>query len=741
MRPLKKALQDHELIVLRVIGEWWEMDLTGQDKPHCVATLSAEMPHLDIPQELIYLSSNEADAVKALVRAKGRMPKAAFTRQFGEVRQMGPGALEREEPWLDPQTAAEDLWYRGLIFAGIDRDDPTIEYIYLPEEFFGMFDPATLDQETEPNGQQETNDIDDPIELVEGPEDSNFEDIPPPTALKKKKTSLKGVGRSIPDELLLGNLSKEIWPETPKLEIKVQEEVVQEEVKEPAKAPARKKPIKINRPKKKIEPDAEVEAEAYVDIDSEVVPDYDEGSSETEEETGVPRQSIEEQPMEPEPGWATEKLPVDKSMVAAATKPAQKPKQNSRLNKKEPLTNKEPDNWTPATTYAVDDFTTLLILAQTDRLQDGQTSQIKPYLLNQDENRLNMLLSIGVSLLYFKRVSGGYRPTKATVGWLQKGREAQLQELAAGWLNCGWNELRHVPTLSCEGSNWSNDPTMARRVLLDGVTFDEQWGPYTLVAQRIKKEKPDFQRPNGNYDLWYIRDLATGEYVSGFENWDLVEGRLLHYLIENPLNWLGMSEVGHEKFRLTERAHAWINEEASAETEQPEPLTLSNNGLLQLPASVDRYKRFQAGRFADLQPISDDGPNDTNVNNSATDGKTFSYRVTPVSLQRAQDVGIESSRVLQFLQQASADGEVPAGLKRAIQRWSENGVEGMVEQTVILRVKEPKIMETLRGRPETRPFLAESLSDTVVVIMPGKWGELCQAAAQLGLLLEPIGLG
>jgi hypothetical protein len=93
------------------------------------------------------------------------------------------------------------------------------------------------------------------------------------------------------------------------------------------------------------------------------------------------------------------------------------------------------------------------------------------------------------------------------------------------------------------------------------------------------------------------------------------------------------------------------------------------------------------------------------------------------------------------LQQASADGEVPAGLKRAIQRWSENGVEGMVEQTVILRVKEPKIMETLRGRPETRPFLAESLSDTVVVIMPGKWGELCQAAAQLGLLLEPIGLG
>ena len=32
MRALEQALNDHELIVLRVIGEWWEMDLTGLDK-------------------------------------------------------------------------------------------------------------------------------------------------------------------------------------------------------------------------------------------------------------------------------------------------------------------------------------------------------------------------------------------------------------------------------------------------------------------------------------------------------------------------------------------------------------------------------------------------------------------------------------------------------------------------------------------------------------------------------------
>ncbi|MEM9776353.1 MAG: helicase-associated domain-containing protein, partial [Chloroflexota bacterium] len=160
-----------------------------------------------------------------------------------------------------------------------------------------------------------------------------------------------------------------------------------------------------------------------------------------------------------------------------------------------------------------------------------------------------------------------------------------------------------------------------------------------------------------------------------------------------------------------------------AEVEAAEGLSLSNNGLLIMPPSVDRYKRFQAGRFAELEPTTPDEP--------------FAYRVTPGSLQRAKDGGIGSKRVLQFLQQASADGEIPAGLRRAIQRWSENDVEGMVEQIVILRVKDPKIIDTLRSRPETRLYLAESLSDTAVVVMPGKWSELCQATAQLGLLLEP----
>ena len=109
MRSLKQALQEHELIVLRIIGEWYELDLTGKNKKSCVATLARELPSLEIPQELMYLPPEEAEAIKDLVRSGGKMPIATFTRKYGEIRQMGPGALEREEPWLDPESHAEEI--------------------------------------------------------------------------------------------------------------------------------------------------------------------------------------------------------------------------------------------------------------------------------------------------------------------------------------------------------------------------------------------------------------------------------------------------------------------------------------------------------------------------------------------------------------------------------------------------------------------------------------------------------
>ena len=99
MRSLEQALYDHELTVLRVIGEWWELDLTGSEKASCVKELQQTLTSLDMAREMNFLPPEDARALADLGAQGGRIPVAAFTRDYGEVRLMGPGRLEREEPF------------------------------------------------------------------------------------------------------------------------------------------------------------------------------------------------------------------------------------------------------------------------------------------------------------------------------------------------------------------------------------------------------------------------------------------------------------------------------------------------------------------------------------------------------------------------------------------------------------------------------------------------------------------
>uniref|UniRef100_UPI0035B3671C hypothetical protein n=1 Tax=Promineifilum sp. TaxID=2664178 RepID=UPI0035B3671C len=145
MRTLEQALLDHELIVLRVIGEWLGIDLTGTDKGAAVNALAKALAQVDLMEEMEYLEPEEAAALADLVRQNGRAPVAVFARDHGEIRLMGPGRLEREEPWLDPISPAEALWYRGFLYRGFDQTtEGTLEFCYVPQELLTKLAPPPL---------------------------------------------------------------------------------------------------------------------------------------------------------------------------------------------------------------------------------------------------------------------------------------------------------------------------------------------------------------------------------------------------------------------------------------------------------------------------------------------------------------------------------------------------------------------------------------------------------------------
>jgi hypothetical protein len=293
------------------------------------------------------------------------------------------------------------------------------------------------------------------------------------------------------------------------------------------------------------------------------------------------------------------------------------------------------------------------------------------------------------------------------------------------WSSSGWNDLCHTPSLRCEGEHWHNDPILARTALLEALPQTPDWYRLADLVSHIKKTDPDFQRPDGNYDTWYVRDVAQDNYLSGIENWELVEGRLLAFLVQGPLVWLGLAETAvqgkNDLFRLTDRALEWLANTPPASEEVTVPIIVQPDATILVAHNANRHHRFQVARISEAQPV--------------VAGKPYAYQITPASLKQARAEGIEPDRILTFLQEAGAR-PLPAATKRGIERWQARGVEGRLETAVILRVRDAGILETLRTNAKTRDFIDESLGELAATVRLGNWQKLREAAAQLGLLLD-----
>ncbi len=622
MYSLEKALDDHELIVLRVIGEWWELELTGADKPASIKELTKALSRLDMNAEMDYLGPEEAAALEELIQARGKVPVATFERTHGKVRLMGPGRLEREEPWLDPSSAAESLWYRGFIYRGFDESDGAdfAEFYYLPTEFVEQF--------------------------------------PPPSS-------------------------------------------------KPAKPQAVREP----------EPTLTKTAEEAPDLPDDLEAFLDKAKKKKGGKATVP---------------AKAKAAPKEKVVRAAPKPQpiKKPKRQPVEEEPEPTLQavKAPKVFASAVTDTIDDMTTILALSQNFPLQKDAIDWLSAYLIMPDESRRDLLVTLAFEQGLLRETEDGYRPARPAVPWLKKDREGQLRDLVESWSSSAWNDLCHVPELACEGSGWKNDPILARTALLDVLHQNSDWFTTADLIAYVQATDPDFQRPDGNYTTWYIRDQLSGSYLSGFDDWERVEGRLLSFLITGPLYWLGMTEYaenGEEiAYRLTPRALAWLQNAAPPTVkERTAPIVVQDDASLVIPITANRYHRFQATRISEPLPLEA--------------GQPYYYQFTPQSLQLAADQGIAADRLLQFLTEASGK-TLPVSTKRAIERWAENGSEAKLEQVVILRVNEADILDKLRANARTAPYLSEFLGDLVVIVRPGDWPKLQQAAAQLGLLLETV---
>jgi hypothetical protein len=324
--------------------------------------------------------------------------------------------------------------------------------------------------------------------------------------------------------------------------------------------------------------------------------------------------------------------------------------------------------------------------------------------------------------------------------WLKETGAKSRAVLVDAWREMtAWNELWRLPSLQPDDTGtWHNDPTLARAALMRhlGALTPGQWVSLNAFIGAIKATDPDFQRPDGDYETWYIRDAASGAYLSGFESWDAVEGALLHALLNGPAWWLGLVELGGK----TENDPPAVFCPAPETAPLPSPPSAVVHPDLRITMPFDQacpeqsrrahgtpsarhFERFQLARVADLIAVDED----------------YVYGLTPASLGRARQQKISDERVLSFLESLN-DAPLPQGVRSSVTRWARQGTEVWLERALLLRVSDKEVLEQILAAPQARRYVSRVVGPTAAVVAEEDWSRLAAALVELGLMAELIGV-
>jgi Helicase conserved C-terminal domain len=352
----------------------------------------------------------------------------------------------------------------------------------------------------------------------------------------------------------------------------------------------------------------------------------------------------------------------------------------------------------PASDHILDDATTFLAAMRTGRSRGTRGLQ-------------DLLTTAGL-------IKKDSPQTEAVKTFLESSRADALKMLIEAWqTSLAFDELRMLPGILCEGE-WTNQPLVTRGFILELVNAIPQnkWWSIPAFVRAIKEKFPDYQRPAGDYDSWFIKRESDGQYLRGFAYWDQVDGALIKYFLQT-LHWLGMADLaapeeGKEatSFRLSSFAE---------KKEEKGKITVASNGKISVSRFFSRAVRYQISRFCEWENEYPD---------------EYKYQVTAKSLTQAKEQGLKAEQLLLLLVKYT-NGTVPPALVKALKQWEVHGTEARLENLIVLRVSRPEILEQMR-KSKAGKFLGELLSPTAVVVKSGAIQKVMAALTELGLLAE-----
>ncbi|MGQ9680989.1 MAG: helicase-associated domain-containing protein [Anaerolineae bacterium] len=325
-----------------------------------------------------------------------------------------------------------------------------------------------------------------------------------------------------------------------------------------------------------------------------------------------------------------------------------------------------------------------------------------------DPERLALLLRTGQRARLIARRGDVWQVGTAARTWLEQESYRRQQALFDAWQgDSAWNELWRIPHLRCEETGWRNDPLSARQAVLALLRrLPAGWVRLVDLVAAIKAAQPDFARPDGDYDSWYIRDRTTGQYLSGFAHWEAIEGSLIRHVVTRMLYWLGAVALDPEgeHFALTRTGRAFLRLTAPPPDQPPLPLEVREDLTLVAHRRMAALDRARLERFARWQ---------------GREGEADRYMLEAEAMWRAYNAGLTPVQVAAFLQRASG-GRVPAAVQRILRGWQQRFGRVVLQRAVLLQTVDAETLRQLGKDAELAQRLGTVVSDRAVLVPEGQ---------------------
>lgn len=390
----------------------------------------------------------------------------------------------------------------------------------------------------------------------------------------------------------------------------------------------------------------------------------------------------------------------------------------------------------PADTSIVDDLTTLLAYLQLrgadvyeGQLAEEDIEDIMPWLLKRDEDRLKFIFGVALSADLISVEDETAYPKRAEARrWLSAPRWEQVKMLCEAWRkSVYYSDLWHVPGLYPEPTGWRYDPVVGREALIGFIKEfvpKRGWWSIDEFIELVKEIEPDFQRPNGDYDSWYIRS-SSGDYLHGFESWDAVEGALLEFYITGPLHWLGLMDNADDSARLTAYGRAFVTGSTwPTPQELEEKVIVKPDGQLLVSRKVPRVDRFQVARFTTWGQAGD----------------PYIYKLDATGIQQAAAQGIQTNHIATFLNRMLDGSTIPPYIAKLLETWQGGEMATVTfERLYVLRTSATEILDRIYEQPSLRRYLGARLGPMACIIRPEQEQDLLEALGAEGIRVEVIG--